>query len=318
MAYERREHPTFSWSHSRRAVFRECPRKYFYQYYGSHNGWEDTAPESARLAYRLKHLTSLPLEIGGAVHEAAAAAIHRARSGAAAPTADDLYDIARKRMNSAWIDSRDRPAWERSPRWRRMFHEFYYDTGIGDEDIADARDTIRACIDNLLRSQSFREAVAAPFVEVRNVEELSTFYIDDTPVYAVPDLVYRKGGDVWTVVDWKSGKVIQGDDNDQALVYALYVRELHGARGPDIDVRVERLASGRADEYAFTQDDLDDGVDAIRDSIGIMRTYLTDPVANSPMEKIDFPLRSDTSECKSCKFYDLDRNEIGSARPGPF
>lgn len=318
MAYERREHPTFSWSHSRRAVFRECPRKYFYQYYGSHNGWEDTAPESVRLAYRLKHLTSLPLEIGGAVHEAAAAAIHRARSGAAAPTADDLYDTARKRMNSAWIDSHDRPAWERSPRWRRMFHEFYYDTGIGDDDIADARDTIRACIDNLLRSQSFREAVAAPFVEVRNVEELSTFYIDDTPVYAVPDLVYRKGGDVWTVVDWKSGKVIQDADNDQAMVYALYVRELHGARGPDIDVRVERLASGHAAEYAFTQDDLDDGVDAIRDSIGIMRTYLTDPAVNSPIEKIGFPLRSDTSGCKSCKFYDLDRTEIGSARPGPF
>ena len=317
MAYERREHPTFSWSHSRRAVFQECPRKYYYQYYGSHNGWEDTAPESARLAYRLKHLTSLPLEIGGAVHEVASTAIHRARSGAAALTADDLYDMARNRMNKAWIDSLDRPAWERSPRWRRMFHEFYYDTGIGDDEIAAARDTLRTCIANLLRSQSFREAVAAPFVEVRNVEELTTFYIDDTPIYAVPDLVYRKGGDVWTVVDWKSGK-IRDDDTDQVLVYALYVRELHGARGPDIDVRVERLASGTADKYAFTQQDIDDGIDAIRDSIDAMKTYLTDPVANSPIEKVDFPLRSDTSACKSCKFYELDWNEIGSTRPGPF
>lgn len=317
MAYERREHPTFSWSHSRRAVFQECPRKYYYQYYGSHNGWEDTAPESARLAYRLKNLTSLPLEIGGAVHEVASMAIHRARSGAAAPSADDLYAMARNRMNKAWIDSLDRPAWERSPRWRRMFHEFYYDTGIGDDEIADARDTLRTCIANLLRSKSFREAVAAPFVEVRNVEELTTFYIDDTPIYAVPDLVYRKGGDVWTVVDWKSGK-IQDDDTDQVLVYALYARELHGARGPDIDVRVERLASGTADKYAFTQQDIDDRIDAIRDSIDAMKTYLSDPVANSPIEKVDFPLRSDTSTCKSCKFYDLDRNEIGSTHPGPF
>ena len=317
MAYERKEHPTFSWSHSRRAVFQECPRKYYYQYYGSHNGWEDTAPESARLAYRLKNLTSLPLEIGGAVHEVASTAIHRARSGAAAPTADDLYDMARNRMNKAWIDSLDRPAWERSPRWRRMFHEFYYDTGIGDDEIAGARDTLRTCIANLLRSKSFREAVAAPFVEVRNVEELTTFYIDDTPVYAVPDLVYRKGGDVWTVVDWKSGK-IRDDDTDQVLVYALYVRELHGARGPDIDVRVERLASGTADKYAFTQQDIDDGIDAIRDSIDAMKTYLTDPAANSSIEKVDFPLRSDTSACKSCKFYELDWNEIGSTRPGPF
>ena len=317
MTYERNEHPGWSWSHSRRATFQECPRKYFYQYYGSHNGWEDTAPESAQLAYRLKNLTSLPLEIGAAVHEAASTAIHRARSGASTPTADELYDAARNRLNKAWVESQDRPEWERSPKWRRMFHEFYYDTGIGENKIAESRDILRTCFANLLISKSFREAVAAPFVEVKNVEEFATFYIDETPVHAVPDLVYRKGDDTWTVVDWKSGRR-EEDDREQALVYALYLREMHGVRGPDISVQIERLALGTAEDYAYTQEDLDAGVDVIRDSIAAMKSYLADADTNMPNEKTGFPLRSDTSICKFCNFYDMDREEIAAMQAGPF
>ncbi len=317
MTYERSEYPSWSWSQSRRATFQECPRKYYYQYYGSHNGWEETASESAQLAYRLKNLTSLPLEIGAAVHEAASTAIHRARSGASTPTADEMYDAARDRLNKAWAESQDRLEWERSPKWRRMFHEFYYDTGIGENRIAESRDILRTCFDNLLVSKSFREAVAAPFVEVKNVEEFATFYIDETPIHAVPDLVYRKGDDTWTVVDWKSGKR-EEDDREQALVYALFLREMHGVRGPDIGVRIERLAHGTAEDYAYTQKDLDDGVDEIRDSIAAMRTYLDDVELNAPNENESFPLRSDMSTCRFCNFYGMDREEIASVQEGPF
>lgn len=79
MPYELSEYPGFSWSHSRRTTFQECPRKYFHQYYGSHNGWEETSAESARIAYRLKNLTSLTLEIGATVHKAASTAIYEVR-----------------------------------------------------------------------------------------------------------------------------------------------------------------------------------------------------------------------------------------------
>ena len=46
MAFEIRAYPDFSWSQSRRSTFRECPRKYFWHYYGSHNGWLDEASEA--------------------------------------------------------------------------------------------------------------------------------------------------------------------------------------------------------------------------------------------------------------------------------
>ncbi len=317
MTYERSEYPGWSWSHSRQTTFQECPRKYFYHYYASHNGWEETAPESVRLAYRLKNLTSLPLEIGAAVHEGASTAIHQARSGASTPTVDELYEQARNRLNKAWKDSESRTEWERSPKRRRMFHEFYYDTGIGENKIAEARELLHRCFDNLLNSKSFREVIAAPFYEVKNVEQFVTFLIDETPIHAVPDLIYRKGDDTWTVVDWKSGKR-EEDNREQALVYALYLRERHGVKGPDISVRIERLALGTAEDYAYPQHDLDYGVARIRDSIAAMRTYLIDTEVNEPYEKINFPLRSDTSICKFCNFYEMDGEEIAAAQAGPF
>ena len=317
MAYERREYPAFSWSHSRRATFRECPRKYYYHYYASHNGWEDTAPESARLAYRLKNLTSLPLEIGAAIHEAASTAIHRARSGASELTAETLYSIARDRLNKAWVESKDWPKWERSPKWRRMFHEFYYDTGIGEDKIADARDQVMKCLGNLLSSVSFQEAVASPTCEVKNVEEFITFNIDGTDIHAVPDLVYRKGDGTWMVVDWKSGYA-QDDNAGQALVYALYVHERYGVSPSDIMVRIEQLVHGASQDRSFTQDDLDDCIEDIRDSISAMKTYLSDAGLNAPVEKTGFSLRSDTSVCRFCNFYELDRDEIASIQKGPF
>ena len=39
---------------------------------------------------------------------------------------------------------------------------------------------------------------------------------------------------------------------------------------------------------------------------------------NAPVEKTGFPLRSDTSICKFCNFYDMDREEIAVMQAGPF
>ena len=317
MPYERREYPEFSWSYSRNEKFQECPRDYYYHYYASHNGWEMEASEPARLAYRLKNLTSLPLETGAAVHEGAAAAIHRARAGGPAFTYDDFYSLARGRLNKAWRDSQDFAGWVQSPKRRRMFHEIYYGHGIDEDAIAKAKKQLTACFQNLMESQSYREAIAAPRCELKGVEEFITFDIDGIPIHAVPDLVYRRGDGAWMVIDWKSGQN-KGDDTVQALLYTLHVRERFGAAAENIRVRVEYLFLGASEEYAFTDDILDRKADDIRDSVAAMRGYLRDAARNEPLDKDSFPMRLDTSLCRYCNFYQLDRTEIDDTLQGPF
>jgi hypothetical protein len=83
-------------------------------------------------------------------------------------------------------------------------------------------------------------------------------------------------------------------------------------------VRIERLVQGTAEDFSFTQDDLDNCIDTIRDSISAMKTYLTDADLNAPVEKSDFPLRADTSVCRFCNFYEINRDEIALKQDGPF
>ena len=188
MPYQYREYPEFSWSHSRNKKFQDCPRDYYYHYYGSHNGWYDDAPEATRLAYRLKKLTGMALELGAAVHEGASSAIQCARMGKPAPTVADLYSAARFRLNTALSESSDFSAWERFPNQRKMLHEVYYNSGISHNVVERAKRQLETCFQNLLESVSYREAAAAPRCEIKKVEEFVTFDfvtfdMDGTPIH---------------------------------------------------------------------------------------------------------------------------------------
>ena len=46
--FEIRPHPDFSWSISRQRKLDDCPRAYFFHYYGSHNGRLREAPSLAK------------------------------------------------------------------------------------------------------------------------------------------------------------------------------------------------------------------------------------------------------------------------------
>ncbi len=308
MPYQYRKFPEMSWSHSRREKFQQCLRKYYYHYYASHNGWSQDGSSYAQRAYRLKNLTSLPLEIGAVVHEAASQALHAVRSGTKAPTVEQMYAAARNRLNKAWADSQNRGLWLGSPKDMRMFREFYYDVGIDEYQVAEAKEQVKACLSHLPESVSFQEAAAAARVYLRAIEGFVTYDVGGTPVHAVPDLAFRNNRDEWTVVDWKSGK--REDNREQMTVYALYVREVHGVAAPNIRARIEWLWPGKAEELAFTADDLNQCAEGIRDSVSTMQQYLVDAELNAPLVPEDFPLRADREECRLCEFYELDKEQL--------
>ncbi|MCH7779740.1 MAG: DNA polymerase III subunit gamma/tau, partial [Acidobacteria bacterium] len=117
-----------------------------------------------------------------------------------------ILERVRADLNGAWLQSKERQAWERQPNKWKMFHESYYGNGVSDGAIARARDQVVRCLTNLRTSESYRQALSAPFVEIRRTEEfLPPLDIDITPIYAVPDLQYRLGDGTWTITDWKTG-----------------------------------------------------------------------------------------------------------------
>jgi hypothetical protein len=67
--FEIKPYPEFSWSLSRHKALMECPRKYAFEYYISHNGWLRDSNILAKDAYRFKKMTNLEILFGSAVHD---------------------------------------------------------------------------------------------------------------------------------------------------------------------------------------------------------------------------------------------------------
>ena len=317
MAFEIRPYPDFSWSQSRRSTFRECPRKYYWHYYGSHNGWLNEAGDEAKRAWRLKKITNLHMVLGTIVHELAADAILRVRGGGALPDAADLIEGGRGRLNRAWLMSQQTEEWERRPGHVTMLMEFYRGSGPSRDLIERIRDKLYACLRHLLSSQSFREAVAAPAVEVKEVDRLDFVDLDGVKVYAQPDLLYRLG-DAWRIVDWKTG-ARHASHAPQLRTYAVYLQERGDlAKGPVIG-RLEYLGTGDAVSVPVSDRDCAEERQVIADSMAAMRTYLADPVRNEALPRERFPLREDTRRCPQCPFFELCEVELQEAEvAGPF
>ncbi len=59
----------FSWSVSRDSLFKECRRKYYYNYYGSWGGWDKNhRDKTTRILYVLKSLQNRWQWKGSTVH----------------------------------------------------------------------------------------------------------------------------------------------------------------------------------------------------------------------------------------------------------
>src|SRR5450432_1558730 len=88
----------FAWSWSRHEMFYQCPRKIYWQYYGMWGGWEPDAPKDAALAYRLKHIRSMAMLVGGTLHEVVRERLHmRPEAGGPVP-AQQIQDEVERRV----------------------------------------------------------------------------------------------------------------------------------------------------------------------------------------------------------------------------
>lgn len=307
--YVRTEYPKWSWSHSRQQTFASCPRRYYYNYYGSHNGWEFNAPTEAALAYRLKKLSNLYIVLGDAVHKCAQNMVERVIEKRALPDADVVEEEIRRQLRRVWKSSRDDLAeFIRRPNRVDMLHEFYYRLGVSSETVERINGRIGQVARALVDSSVWDE-LRDPEVELISYEQFDTFLIEDTPVYAVPDLVYKDAQGQWIIVDWKTGE--EADNNqEQVALYTLFVHKKYGAPVDKITARLEYLSLQTTTELTFTPEELQAVEAEARESMEKMRELLEDPAENVPKAKEHFPLTSLRHQCPWCNFYELCQQEL--------
>ena len=304
MTYVRREYPQWSWSFSRQLTFDVYRRRYYYDHYASHNGWEQSAPEEAALKYRLKKLGNLYTALGDGVHRTAERIVRIVRRGGSIPSATAVEEMIREHLRNVWRSSRDqRDLFLTRPNRVPMLHEFYYGTGPSEEVVEKINARASQCGLALAQALSLKE-LGGEETTIVGCEKFDTFELYDTPVYAVPDLLYYSKEEEWFIVDWKTGEQAP-EDKEQVALYALYVTEKYGIGAEKIKGRLEYLSSGTILETGFTEEKLQQVKEDAYRGMEQMQSLLADRELNKAQPISQFPLTCERYRCNSCNFLEL-------------
>ena len=192
-----------SWSHSRRNIFEECRRKYFFHYYGSWEGWSWNASIRQKELYLHKKLVNRWMWMGTVVHKAIEYLLKQHREGEKLETLDYYLDSITRRMRKDFGDSMSKKNASRPSRIIGLF-EHHYRERI-ESDVWKALNTkALKCFETFWGSDIFSEIKSSNKDDILEIEDLSHFFIDGLKVFASMDFCITKNGKV-VIYDWKTG-----------------------------------------------------------------------------------------------------------------
>lgn len=306
--------PEFSWSHSRDRLLGECARAYYWRYYGSHAGWSESAGAEARLAWQLKHLTTLPSVLGSAVHDEARRLAVAVRERRPHPTMETMLERVRAVLRAACLSS-DVAAFQRDPKGRKMLRSVYYDGRYDRGEVDAVAAKVEACVRHLYASPIWDRLAGLAPDSVVLVEANDSVDWEGTRVYAGPDLAMVGEDGSCEIVDWKTGRRREEEGaREQLAGYAWFLQRSlgHTFKEGRWMARAVYLHEGEEEQYVITRLDLLQAEHRMRESVERMRGLLSDRSANKPRPTEAFPLEHPAFRfrCKRCQYFRLCEGEM--------
>jgi hypothetical protein len=289
----------FSWSKSRDEVFRTCPRQYWFAYYGYWNGWLENAPERTRQIYILKNLKNRHIWAGERVHECIQRSLTNIRRGIKVLPIDEIISITLDRMRAEFRSSRAKN-YLRNPKTCGLFeHEYGIETT--DDQWKETAQNVQTCLKNFYISEIYNVLKSRPKEDWLEVEEFSSFRLDNIRINLVIDCAIREGQDIH-IYDWKTGKSLSQDLSIQLSCYALYAMEKWKISPERLHISEFNLSLNKANWFVIGSDQIEDTKGYIRGSIKDMQSLLMDPQENVPMEEDRFSKAENERISKRCNF----------------
>ncbi len=229
-----------TWSYSRRQVLEQCPRRYYYQYYGSAARFAQDEPAKRDLQF-LKRLDTRFECAGSVLHRVIATYFRRTRAGdEGAPW--DLPQLARRMFrrvcaySSNYPDGEDGRTNGLAPVLLREFHYRVPDARILCEEVEERLASATSAFIQGPEFERFRDAGAQTTSLVETHLRLKGL---PCGIEGRIDLTFA-ATDYVGIVDWKLGSGEgAGDGSLQLAVYGLWARD-------HFSVDVSRLRAWRA------------------------------------------------------------------------
>jgi hypothetical protein len=291
----------FSWSKSRDETFRECARKYYFQYYGYWNGWRDDAHPRAREIYILKRLQTRQMWVGDHVHRVVKKILHAIRAGEQAPADDTAVADMLQAMRADFKASRAK-LYRSDPKARSCaFFEHEYEQPVPDTEWKAAAEKAEQCVRAFMKADLFSELCAIPPGDWLEIEDFSGFSLDGLKILVQLDAAFRKDGRIH-VCDWKTGRRADDRNELQLACYALYAMQKWQAPADQVVCTLLYLPSCERTDWKPDEERLETVKDYVRESADEMLFPLTDPASNEAGDEDVFELTEDERVCRRCNF----------------
>ncbi|MBI2082360.1 MAG: PD-(D/E)XK nuclease family protein [Deltaproteobacteria bacterium] len=291
----------FSWSKSRDEKFRECPRQYYYHHYGSWGGWDQRSDPKIRELYILKNLKSRQMWMGEVVHHAVENALKHYQQNQEMPTDAFLTQLT-QRMRREFKESRDK-RYRQSPGKLLGLYEHEYEKGIPDEKWVEIHESARRCFSTFANLIFPQRVKPIPVEHWKLIEEMQEFQFEGTKIYVKIDFAYEDENGL-KILDWKTGKTEDVDNEIQLDCYGLFSRDHFKIPVERIETVIVNINTGKETSRKMIEAKMDFAKHYLRNSIAGMKRLLKDPEKNIAVED-DFPFTENEKTCRWCNFQKI-------------
>ena len=290
----------FSWSISRDRVFQTCPRQYYFNYYGYWGGWETDSPERTRKIYVLKNLKNRYMWAGAKVHDCINHTLTNLQRGISVLDVEQIVDITLNQMREEFRSSRDK-RYLTHPKTCALF-EHEYDVPISDTDWKMTADNMELCLRNFYSSKTFAMLRELPQQMWLEVEDFSSFNLNNTKIWTVLDCSFRTEEGGITIIDWKTGRKMSKDVSMQLSCYAMYAIQKWGIDPQKVKLIEYNLLANQGAEFSITDTEIENTKAYIAGSMADMQSLLVDVGENVPKEEEAFLKIQDERTRTGCNF----------------
>jgi hypothetical protein len=248
--------PIFSvdWSYSKMQAFRDCPRKYYFLYYGSKKKKALNEPLKERLI-ELARMSNKYMVQGNLIHQMISLYFKKAKQG-------ELWDLKRLTsfvsmiVNETFVHNenvRAGRAVENLKYPKPVLKELFYSSVDDGQLKKEILDVTIACLTHFFLSDLYEPIRRGGALPSSVIEGDTTFSINDViSVDGKVDIAYVDDSRL-IITDWKTGKREMQDTSLQLLVYALWARQLKDWKFAVVDIQKGYLADGSLEKLQFSE-----------------------------------------------------------------
>ncbi len=176
---------------------------------------------------------------GAKVHDCIKHTLTNLQRGISVLDVDQIIDITLNQMREEFRSSREK-RYLTHPKTCALF-EHEYEVSISDVDWKKTADKVEQCLRNFYASETFRMLKEIPQQMWLEVENFSSFNLNNSKIWAVLDCSFRTEDGGVTIIDWKTGRSMSDDVSMQLSCYAMYAMEKWG-----VNARRRLMATGRS------------------------------------------------------------------------